>query len=146
MKPFIKILLIVFVSLNANAQKNIRITSPDGNIAFAFRLDNKMPQYAVTYMGKPIIDYSNLSLVFDDGKFESNLKINKPVYRDTTEDYDLIVGKTSHVHTRYKAVIIPLEETTAPFRKINMEVKVFDDGLAFSLPVSTAKQNIFYTV
>jgi alpha-glucosidase len=131
MKPFIKILFVVLVSLNANAQKNIKITSPDGNIVFTFRLENKMPQYAVIYMGKPIIDYSNLSLVFDDGKFESNLKVNNPVYRDTTEDYDLIVGKVSHVHAHYKAVIIPLEEITAPFRKINIEVKVFDDGLAF---------------
>ncbi|CAN5661179.1 glycoside hydrolase family 97 protein [soil metagenome] len=133
MKTVISILFSagIFLSLQVNAQKNIRVASPDGGIVFAFRLENKSPQYAVTYMGKPVIDYSTLSLVFDDGKFENNLKINKPVYRDTTEDYDLIIGKTSHVRTQYKSVSIPLEETIAPFRKVNIEVKVFNDGLAF---------------
>src|SRR5438093_13078433 len=99
MKPVIKILFsaCIFLSFTVNAQKNIHITSPDGNIVFTFRLENKMPQYAVAYMGKPIINYSNLSLVFDDGKFESDLKINKPVYRDTTEDYELVIGKTKKV-------------------------------------------------
>jgi alpha-glucosidase len=132
------------LSLQAKAQKNIRVASPDGNIVFTFRLDNKIPQYAVIYMGKPIIDYSNLSLVFDDGRFESNLKLNKPVYTDTTEEYDLIVGKTSRVHTHYKAVIIPLEETITPFRKIDLEVKVFDDGLGFRYNFPQQNKNFLH--
>ncbi len=88
-------------------------------------------QYSVAYRGKTIVDYSSLSLKFDKDNFDNNLKINKPVFRDTTEDYELIVGKTKQVHTHYKEVTIPVEETISPSRKINLVVRVFDDGLAF---------------
>lgn len=133
MKSYKIIVLLALICLmqNLHAQKTILVKSPDENIVFSFRLENKAPQYAVAFMGKTIVDYSSLSLVFDDGKFESNLKINRPVYQDTTEDYELVVGKTKLVQAHYKAVTIPLEETVAPFRKIDIEVKVFDDGLAF---------------
>ncbi len=87
--------------------------------------------YSVAFKGKTIIDNSSLSLKFDKDNFQNNLKIDKTVYHDTTEDYDLIVGKTKHVHTQYKEVTIPVEETVSPFRKINLVVKAFNDGLAF---------------
>ncbi|MEP6846309.1 MAG: glycoside hydrolase family 97 protein, partial [Panacibacter sp.] len=113
------------------AQKNIRVTSPDGNIVFSFKLVNKSPVYSVTYKNKTIIDYSSLSLEFDNGRFENNIRINKPAFRDTTEDYELLWGKTKNVHTQYHEALLPLEETVTPFRKINIVVKIFNDGLAF---------------
>ncbi len=121
----------LLVSRPLFAQKDIRIASPDSNIIFSFRLSNTSPAYAVAYKGNTIIDYSAISLLFDDGIFENNLTINKPVFRDTTEDYELVLGKTKKVHTRYRELTLPLEETTTPFRKINMRVRVFNDGLAF---------------
>ena len=72
-----------------------------------------------------------LSLSLENCNFENHTRLNKPVYRDTTEDYALVLGKTKNVHTRYREVILPLEETVKPFRKINIAVKVFNDGLAF---------------
>lgn len=42
-----------------------------------------------------------------------------------------IVGKSKTVHSLSKEVVIPLEETTAPFRKINLVVRAFNDGIAF---------------
>lgn len=115
----------------AIAQKKISITSPDGNLRFSFKLVNKSMMYSVAFKSKTIIDYSSLGLQFENDNFENNLKMNKPVFRDTTEDYDLVTGKTKHVHTHYKEVKIPLEESVAPFRKINFIVRIFNDGLAF---------------
>ena len=121
----------LFLSTSLFAQKNIRVASPDGKIVFLFKLVNTAPAYSVAYNGKTIIDYSVLSLQFDNGSFEKNIKISKPVFRDTTEDYELLLGKTKNVHTQYREVILPLEEIAVPFRKINIAVKVFNDGLAF---------------
>lgn len=42
-----------------------------------------------------------------------------------------IVGKSKTVHSLSKEVVIPLEETAAPFRKINLVVRAFNDGIAF---------------
>jgi alpha-glucosidase len=120
----------VLFCFSAQAQ-NLRITSPDGNIVFIFKLKNKAAFYSVSFKGKTVADYSSLSLNFDNGNFQNSLKLNKPIYRDTVEDYNLVVGKASHVYTHYKEVMIPLEETVAPHRKINVAVRVFDDGVAF---------------
>ncbi|MEP6713208.1 MAG: glycoside hydrolase family 97 protein [Ferruginibacter sp.] len=127
--------LICFVclslSISLQAQKKINIKSPDGNIGFSFSLMGSSPAYDVTFKGKTIINNSPLSLQFDNGDFQKNITVRKPIISDTTEDYELLLGKTKNVHTRYKKIILPLEETVAPFRKINIAVKVFNDGVAF---------------
>ncbi|MEP6595575.1 MAG: glycoside hydrolase family 97 N-terminal domain-containing protein [Ginsengibacter sp.] len=108
MKPLSKLIGIVcIVILPVDAQKNIKLTSPNGNIGFSFELRGKKMMYTVTLKGKTIVDYSSLSLQFDNGNFETNLKFNKPVFRDTTEEYELVVGKTKRVHSHYKEVTIP---------------------------------------
>jgi len=102
--------------------------------------------YSVSFKGKTLVDYSSLGLNFDNGNFSNNLKLNKPVYRDTTEDYELVVGKTKKVRSHYKEVSIPLEEITAPFRKINIVVRIFDDGLAFRYDIPKQKNWSAYTM
>ena len=67
----------LFLSTSLFAQKNIRVASPDGKIVFLFKLVNTAPAYSVAYNGKTIIDYSVLSLQFDNGSFEKNIKISK---------------------------------------------------------------------
>ncbi|MDQ2720501.1 MAG: glycoside hydrolase family 97 protein [Bacteroidota bacterium] len=133
MKLLPTLLFFVYLILTSpvSGQKIISLSSPDGNIHFSFNIVNKSMNYSVAFKGKTIIDNSSLSLKFDKDNFQNNLKIDKTVYHDTTEDYDLIVGKTKHVHTQYKEVTIPVEETVSPFRKINLVVKAFNDGLAF---------------
>ncbi len=133
MKSILKLFCFTCVTLPISlvAQKNIRLASPDGNLVFSFTLINTSPAYKVAYKGKNIIDYSALSLQFDNGNFQNNIRINKPLFRDTTENYELLFGKTKKVQAHYKEVILPLEETVSPFRKINIAVKVFNDGLAF---------------
>ena len=131
--------LLLVIYFPANAQKNIRLSSPDGNISFSFKLVNKTMNYSVAFKQKKLIDNSFLGLQFDSDNFANNIKIGKPLYRDTTEDYNLVVGKTSHVHTRYKEVTIPLQEYLSPFRKINFIVRIFNDGLAFRYQIPEQK-------
>ena len=136
----------IFLSFSLTAQKNISLTSLNGNIVFSFKLTNKTPMYSVSFKGKTLVDYSSLGLNFDNGNFNNNLKLNKPVYRDATEDYELVVGKTKKVRSHYKEVSIPLEEITAPFRKINIVVRIFDDGLAFRYDIPKQKNWSAYTM
>lgn len=124
-------LLLISTGMYLNAQKNIHLASPSGNIFFTFRLTGGKVFYNVSYKNKIIIENSSLSLRFNNGPFEKNLSLKFPHYRDTTEEYTLVVGKTNLVHTRYKEVSLPLEENSAPYRKIIIIVRAFDDGIAF---------------
>lgn len=114
----------------ASAQKNIRLSSPDGRIRFSFSILNKTATYSVSFNGKPLIENSSLNLSFQNGAFR-NYRINKPVYREADEQYELVVGKAKKVHDHYREVLIPLQETSAPHRQINLRARMFNDGLAF---------------
>ena len=122
--------LLFLVSI-AFAQNKIELNSPNGNISFSFKLENKTAIYSVSFKGKTIIDNSSLSFVIDDTLFQQNLNLKKSIFKDTIENYELVVGKAKNITTHYKEVILPLEEGKTPFRKINIIVRVFDDGLGF---------------
>ncbi len=127
-------LLLFFLSatLNISAQKDIHLSSPNGEIAFSFHITHEGIFYNVSFRKKLLINNSSLSLDFlKSGEFKNNLKTGKPVFTNGVEDYELITGKTKWVHQPFHEVVIPLEELKSPFRKINLEVKAFDDGLAF---------------
>ena len=112
------------------AQKKINLNSPDGNIVFSFFNEGNKAAYSVTYKKQLVVDRSFISLEFTDGSFSNDLKAGKPVFKDSAEDYDLITGKTSHVHDAYKAMMIPLQSTNDK-RIIQFVVRAFNDGIAF---------------
>ena len=127
-------LVLAFFILCAHslyANKSVRLSSPNGKIKFSLVLDKNSPLYSVAFNKQTLIQDSPLTLTFDNGAFGENVKINKPVFSTKEETYELIVGKAKHIHSLSKEVIIPLEETVQPFRKINLVVRAFDDGIAF---------------
>lgn len=87
--------------------------------------------YSVRFKDRTIVDYSIFNLNFENGLFGNDLKLNKPILKDTIEDYELVVGKSKQVHAHYKEAILPLQESIAPFRKIHLIVRAYDDGIAF---------------
>src|SRR6476646_4794373 len=108
------LLIFLFNSINANAQKSIRIQSPDHHIVFTFRLDKKAPVYQLTYKGKKLIDRSTLGLVLqEEGDFADGLTTGKTVFRSGDETYDLVVGKAKTIHSHYEEAAIPLISTIA---------------------------------
>ena len=128
--PILLLIVHILATPAVHAQKNLKLTSPNGQIAFTFRLTEKAPAYTVSYKGKTLAENSALGLRFDDGDFQQNLKMGKPVVRDTTETYELIVGKTKKVVAHYREIVIPLINRLSA-RNINFIARVFDDGLAF---------------
>src|SRR4249919_573212 len=124
--------IFLFLSFNIPAQKNIKLGSPDKRLSFSFQNNKEGLFYNIFFKNKPLINNSSISLDFSGtGEFKKNIKVGTPIFRNGTEDYELIVGKTRSVHDPYSEVLIPLEETKSPFRKINFVVRAFNDGLAF---------------
>ncbi|HMH20812.1 MAG TPA: glycoside hydrolase family 97 protein [Puia sp.] len=126
------VLLASTVSSAALAQKRIDLASPDGNIRFSFRLTDSLPCYSVAYKGKQLLDPSPLSLSFEGAEpFGRGLAAPSPRFSEGEDKYELVVGKTSSVHDHYRQVEIPLLERRGAGRRIDLIVRVFNDGLAF---------------
>ena len=111
--------------------KPVTLFSPDKNLVFSVDINNKSINYTLSYKGKKVINSSILSLQFVNTNFENSVKINKPVFRNGVDDYDLFAGKTKYVHDVYKEVIIPIQQTKSPYYFINFTVRAFNDGVAF---------------
>ena len=132
MKTAIIYLLFIILSSAVSAQRNTRLSSPDGATEFIFQLKNKEAAYSIYYKKKPIIIGATLSLAFlENGSFNKNLSISKPLFREGLEKYQLPLGRTKEVRDSFKEVVISLKENTAPFRKVNLAVRAFNDGIAF---------------
>jgi len=125
-------ILLVAWRVSATAQNNaIRLTSPGGQIIFTFRV-NDTAVYNISYKNKPIITNGSISFSsLEMGEFKKNLKAAKPRFRKGEENYELIVGKSRFVHDPFREVVIPIEQTKPPYTKINLQVRAFDDGIAF---------------
>src|SRR5436190_9888010 len=123
--------LCISMPLLLTAQRKIDLSSPDGNIIFSFFNENAQAAYSVSYKKQVIVDKSFLSLEFKDASFAHNLKAGKPVYHDSTEDYNLIAGKTGHVHDAYKEMLIPVQSANNNKHIIRLNVRAFNDGIAF---------------
>lgn len=128
-------LLILFfhlqLSFTSFAQKKATLSSPNGKIVFTFTLVKKIPFYNIKFKGESIVDTSSLILELINGTFANEIRLHKPAFSKSIADYELFAGKTKHVHESYNQMILPLEEMVSPYRKINIAVRVFNDGLAF---------------
>lgn len=108
-----------------------KLTSPNGKIAVTLGINKNGASYQISYEKKAVILNSKLQLTVDGKTFFKNTKLLKPILKDTTEEYDLLIGRASHVTTHYKEVIIPIQQKDAPHTKVNLVFRAFDEGIAF---------------
>ena len=114
------------------APKPVRLASPDGQLVFTFRLTDAAPTYRVDFGKKSVVGESELAMTFaETGRFGANLLLEKPIFRDVDELYDLPVGKANPVRNHCREVTLPIVERAGNRRKINLIVRAYNDGLAF---------------
>jgi alpha-glucosidase len=124
--------MLLLVSANTFAKKIIAITSPDAKIKLWLSSDNNGLYYRVTYKGVLMLDNSRMNISFKEGgPFNNNLTISSAKPEKLTEDYELITGKTSKVHSECNRIIVPVTEQTGAKRTLDVEIRIFNDGAAF---------------
>lgn len=141
------LLLLLIITLPVFAQKEIKLSSPDNNIIFSFKLTEKAPEYRVEYKGRTLIEDSKLSLSFkESGNFGKSLHMQNPRFSEVDTTYDLVVGKTKTARNQYREVLIPLFERNGAKRQIHLVVRAFNDGLAFRYEFPEQKKWLSYTL
>jgi alpha-glucosidase len=128
---FIFFITSAFCSQPGYSQRNLHISSPSGNIVVHFKRTASSLLYSVSFNGKKLVDWSGLSLQFEDGFWPSNLHIGKTTINDRKEEYDLVTGKARHITAHFRELILPVEEAGQARKKINIVARVYDDGFAF---------------
>jgi len=130
MRKSLAILFFFIFSGNLMAGTDVRVSSPDDRIVFSLSELNGIPVYSVVFDKKVLIENSSLKLVLD-GMLKQDFISDAPVYKEVIETYKLVVGKTGVVKNHYRQAIIPFRDRLNNDFRINIEVRVFNDGLAF---------------
>ncbi len=114
------------------AQNNVRVTSPDGRIQFILKANEDVPVYSIAFKKKFLIENSSLNINLEGMGMLKQSFISAPaVHKEVNESYQLIVGKASTVKNHYRQAIISLQDKLNKNYKFNIEVRVFNDGVAF---------------
>lgn len=123
-------LIFCFIFLQAVA-KDHTLISPNKAISFIIGINNSTVFYQINYKGKPVIDKSQLNLVFKEGNFTNQVKITKTVFSEGEEVYELVVGKAKKVSDKYRQLFVEIQQMQSPYLKLNIVIRSFNEGVAF---------------
>lgn len=114
------------------------VSSPDGRIQFSVDIKELVDTpgarlcYSLSYGGKPVLLESPFALEFKGMKpFAKELAILSENRKAIDETWVTVVGKRGQIRNHANELILKIEETVAPRRRLEFTVRVFDDGAAF---------------
>ena len=118
----------------------LTVTSPDGNVALSFDLDNGRPSYQVSFKGKDVIKTSHLGLALAKNKHaseelnETSLIDGFSVTSTRTSTFDEtwtpVWGETETIRNHYNELEVNLHRA-ASNRNMTIRFRVYDDGIGF---------------
>lgn len=111
-----------------------RIPSPNGSIELEFCLteDDKIPTYKVDYKGTPLVLESYLGLSLEgDLPLIDGFQICQSETGSKDETWQPVYGERDQIPDRYNSLTVTLEELGKAERKLILEFRVYDEGIAF---------------
>ena len=126
-------LVFCFVSISSFAFHGtpVRLQSPDKHILYEFEIREGKPGYRISYNGRKLIEFSIINLVFKGDSLIQGVRLEKTVRLDSAEQYTLFTGRSNGANDPFHQLTLFLRETNAPGRAIMVQVRAFDDGIAF---------------
>lgn len=128
MKKTIALLLLAWVSTAVYAH---RLSSPSGKLSIEVNTSGGVPVYTLSFGGRTLISASRIGFDLEEGYFGEGIRLGKVTRREVLDEYDLPVGKTSHVRSLSREMRVPLVEKSGLKRRVDMVVRAFDDAVAF---------------
>ncbi len=132
MRRFLPVLLLI-VSLAAGARaQTASVASPDGSLVVTFTLEDGRPTYRIDRFGLPLILPSRMGFVLQEqpplvGPFRLI-----GVARDTVDTvWTQPWGEKKDIRSHYHELRLQLEETSERPRRMDIVVRVFDEGVGF---------------
>jgi alpha-glucosidase len=134
-KRFIVISLYVLSLLllsQCRQAEDLTVTSPDGNIRVALRLEEGVPSYVVSRAGQSIIHPSRLGFVFKDAPpLNQNLAVVEVERNSFDETWKQPWGEVREIRNHYNELRVHLQEENDLRRQMIVVFRVYDDGLGF---------------
>jgi len=139
------VLLLLAAAAGAFAQSDlVKVASPDGQIELRLMVaqppeDYALPRiaYQVYFHGKRLIDTSFLGFEIEDAVplLGANLGLMASESGAVDEAYTVPAGKSKTIRNRYNWLLAEYLQNGSLGRRISVEVRAYDDGVAFRYQV-----------
>ncbi len=133
--------LVLLSACTARAQVGmVKLQSPGGALeiaigtlgASATPAAEGQLAYTVSFRGKPVVEWSNLGFVLDGAPAlgtAMRIESSKPSSEDAT--WTAVQGKANPIRNRYNAATVQTVEAGEAGRRLTIEIRAYDDGVAF---------------
>lgn len=115
--------------LVACTPSTVTVSSPDGSVNFHLSVSEGQSMISIDYKGEALLLGSPVGIDFADGYFGTDVKVKAGKSVAVVDDYDMPVGKTSHVHSVSNELVVTLSNPEG--RYVNVYMRAFDDGVAY---------------
>ena len=107
---------------------DVRIKSPDANMAIAFRLDSRgTPEWQVLRKGAVLLAWSPLGLTFHEGSaLTSGFRMLDSEIREHDGTSTLVIGKTKEACNYYRELLVRLQESHLPRRRLDLLFRAYN--------------------
>ncbi|MGY5354141.1 glycoside hydrolase family 97 N-terminal domain-containing protein [Wenyingzhuangia sp. IMCC45467] len=142
-----------------------KIESPDGNFLFSFyqkEINNGITKtyYQVSFKGKPIVLESEFNIELDNhlsewalaikdkpkGKWMDELVFMKESVRNVNNSWSPVFGERDNIDNNYNELVLSFKQKASTNYKMNIEVRVFNQGVAFRYYFLDNPTGIYYRV
>lgn len=113
--------------------ESYQVTSPDGAIVLRVNNEEQLT-YSISYRGKTLVAESPMGFEFrDEAPMTGGFVVRStPEVEARSEVWDPVVrNKHSHVEVPYNAMTLNLQEPSGQYRRMDVEWRVMNDGVAF---------------
>lgn len=126
------VLSLAVLALPLAAWPQTTVKSPDGAVELTFAIDAGRLSYSVAYRGKPVILPSHLSLdLSGQPPLGAAVRLAGVQPGSLDETYSMPHGKANPVRNVCGTLALVLQETASPSRKLTVEARAYNDGVAF---------------
>ena len=138
------LLLFLAVPLALAEGDVIKVASPNGHIEFRLMVSQPSTEFAlprvayqVDFQGKRLIDTSYLGYEIEDPVplLGENIGLSASKSNSVDETYSVSAGKSKTIRNRYNSLLAEYLQNGSLGRRLNVEVRAYDDGVAFRLTI-----------
>lgn len=141
-KIFFMILLIGAPAL----LKAQNLKSPNGKLELTFQIKQGVPEYSLLYKGKDVIRESSMGFEMKNvPSMTDSFSIVKETRTTMDETWKPVWGEVKEIRNHYNGMTVTLQQGALK-RIMNIEFRLFDDGLAFRYEFPKQPNLTYFTI
>lgn len=141
------VLLACLVSCGQKEENKVyELASPDGQNQIFFQLDHEQPSYSVAHGKQEVITPSAMGFVLQNNdSLAKNFEVTDVEKSSYDNSWTQVWGEKHEIRNHYNELVVKLQEKSEKKRKLQVQFRAFDDGVAFRyvFPEQGIKDSIF---